>query len=280
MKKLVALTLFAATLVLRTGVARATDIFGMLSTTLTITDNSQFIGDVTCTMVGTPCISFGAAGIKLALNGFTMTGEGFRDSCPSAVAGENGISTDGQSGVTIQGPGLIRRFRANGIVVTGDNTLVDQAFVASSCMNGIYVQQGTGSQVTNSTVVRASLTGGFFTGITVAGSGGHTIQGNTVVGASDLAAQSGSRGGHGIAVVPSSANNTIQNNNVSGNPGVGIFLLTGAMGNTVSGNVALGDLVFHDIFDGNPSGANTYLGNTCEVSGGQGAPVCPTPPGL
>ena len=84
-------------------------------------------------------------------------------------------------------------------------------------------------------------------------------------------------GGHGIAVSESTGN-LIQNNNVSGNPAVGIFLLTGTTGNTVSGNVALGNLVFHDIFDDNAPGANTYQGNTCEVSGGTGAPACPNLP--
>jgi len=222
MKKLAVLTLLAATLVLGTGAARAMDISGTLTTTLTITDpTNNFVGNVTCTMVATPCISFGAPNIALNLNGFTMTGNGARESCSSSTPGENGITTNGQSGAVIQGPGLIRRFRANGIVVTGDNTTVDQAFVASTCMNGVSVQQGTGSQVTNSTVVRASLTGVYFTGISVGGGGGHTIQGNTVVGASDLAAQSVNRGGHGIVVGITPAGNTIQNNNVSGNPGAG-----------------------------------------------------------
>ena len=279
MKKLAVLTLLAATLVLGTGAARAADISGTLTTTLTITDPiNNFVGNVTCTMVATPCISFGAPSITLNLNGFTMTGNGARESCSSSTPGENGITTNGQSGVVIQGPGLIRRFRANGIVVTGDNSTVDQAFVASTCINGISVQ-GNSNQLTNSTVTRASLTGVFNTGIIVGGGGGHTIQGNTVVGASDLAAQSVNRGGHGIVVAATLVGNTIQNNNVSGNPGAGIFVLTGSTGNMVTGNTALGNLQFHDIFDDNTSGANTYQGNTCDVSGGQGAPTCPTPPG-
>ncbi len=276
MKKLAVLTLLAATLALGTGAARAADISGTLTTTLTITDPiNNFVGNVTCTMVMTPCISFGAPNIALNLNGFTMTGNGARDSCPSSVPGENGITTSGQSTVVIQGPGLIRRFRANGIVATGDNATVDQVFVASTCMNGISVQ-GNGSTLTNSTVVRASLTGVFFVGIAVEGSGGHTIQGNTVAGASNL---SGTGGGHGIVVA--SANNSITGNNVSGNAGAGIFVLKDITitGNTVTGNTALGNLKFHDIFDDNPSGANTYAGNTCDVSGGAGAPTCPTPPG-
>lgn len=274
MKKLAVLTLLAATLVLGTGVARAEDISGTLTTTRTITDTmNNFVGNVTCTMVATPCISFGAAGITLNLNGFTMTGNGARESCSSSMPGENGITTNGQTGAVIQGPGLIRRFRANGIVATGDGATLDQLFVASTCMNGISVQ-GSGSSLTGSTVVRASLTGVFFVGIAVEGSGGHTIQGNTVAGASNL---SGTGGGHGIVVAATSANNTIQGNNVSGNAGAGIFVLTGSTGNTVSGNIALGNLKFHDIFDDNPSLANTYTSNTCDVSGGQGAPTCPGP---
>jgi hypothetical protein len=36
---------------------------------LTITENSQLVGDVTCTVTGAPCITFGAPGIALKLNG-------------------------------------------------------------------------------------------------------------------------------------------------------------------------------------------------------------------
>jgi hypothetical protein len=56
------------------GSARATDISGTIDATLTIFEDSQLVGDVTCTVTGAPCIAFGAPGITLKLNRFTMTG--------------------------------------------------------------------------------------------------------------------------------------------------------------------------------------------------------------
>src|SRR5258707_13269637 len=52
---------------------QATDISGTISTTLTIFDDSELEGDVTCTVADAPCIAFGAPGIKVRLNGFTIT---------------------------------------------------------------------------------------------------------------------------------------------------------------------------------------------------------------
>lgn len=286
MKKLAVFTLLAATLALGTGAARAANISGPLTNTLTITDPiNTFVDNVTCTMVAIPCISFGAPNIALNLNGFTMTDmNGSRDSCPSSntLPNEIGITTNGQDGATIQGPGLIRRFRGTGILVTGNTSTVDSVVVASTCINGIEVG-GNGSQVTNNTVVRASLSGLFYVGIAAEGSGGHTIQGNIVVGESNPIAGCtsfpctipASKGGHGIFVAAASLGNTIQANTVSGNPGAGIFLGTGTTGNMITNNAAFGNIAFHDIFDPNAAGANTYTGNTCEVSGGAGAPTCP-----
>ena len=46
---------------------RATEISGTIATTLVIYDDSELVGDVTCTVVGAPCIAFGASGITLKL---------------------------------------------------------------------------------------------------------------------------------------------------------------------------------------------------------------------
>src|SRR5688572_13484769 len=56
------------------GIAQAEDISGPIAVTKTIFEDSQLVGDVTCTMVDGPCIDFGASHITLRLNGFTMTG--------------------------------------------------------------------------------------------------------------------------------------------------------------------------------------------------------------
>ena len=49
-------------------------ISGTLSATKVITRDAKLTGDVVCAMTGSSCIQFGASGITLNLNGFTMTG--------------------------------------------------------------------------------------------------------------------------------------------------------------------------------------------------------------
>ena len=250
-------------------VAAATDISGEISSTLTIMENSQLVGDVSCTVTGASCISFGASGIYLFLGGYTMTGLGARDSCPSPDVAGHGIDTGGQTNVRILGPGLIRGSLGDGILITGTGNQVSVGVVvASSCANGIEIQ-GSRNTVDHSTVVRASLMGGFYAGIFVLGDGGHNLFRNVIVGASNLTAP----GGHGVFVL--SANNLVSQNNVSGNPGAGIFLGDGATGNNIGANSAYGNFIYVDIFDDNAPGANTFGGNSCEVSGGNNAPSCP-----
>ena len=110
---------FCVTLLLCTGRSHAADIGGTISATVTITEDSQLVDDVTCTVRGAACIAFGASGVTLDLNGFTMTGLGNSETgCsggPPAPAVENGIFVDTQRSVTVRGPGLIQRFRASGI---------------------------------------------------------------------------------------------------------------------------------------------------------------------
>ncbi len=47
--------------------AQATDISGIIATTLTIFEDSELVGDVTCTVADAPCIAFGAPGIKFCV---------------------------------------------------------------------------------------------------------------------------------------------------------------------------------------------------------------------
>src|SRR5215472_3135346 len=95
------------------GAAYARDIGGTISTTLTIVENSQLVDDVACKVTGAPCIVVGAPNVTLDLNGFTITGQADPQvTCtvgPTAfVIGkvEDGIELNGQSNVTILGPGV------------------------------------------------------------------------------------------------------------------------------------------------------------------------------
>jgi parallel beta-helix repeat protein len=262
-----------------TGLAQATDISGPISVTKMISTNSRLTGDVTCTVTTGPCIQFKAPGIKLKLNGFTMTGNGGRDSCTPNFA-EAAIDTNAQNNVSIEGPGLVTRFNGDGILVSGNNSSVEGVAITSSCINGIQVA-GSHNEVEGNSVSRASLGGGFFAGIFVSGSGNHTIRINEVVGAGPYPITS-SQAGHGIFVGEPGApsiNNLIEANDVSGNPGAGIVFKIGSTGNTVRHNQALGNVFHNDVFDENALPANTYDNNLCEVSsiGTSAANICKLP---
>src|SRR5215468_9142917 len=85
----------------------ARDIGGTISTTLTITEDSQLVDDVTCTVTGLPCIAIGAPHVTLELNGFTMTGQADpQTACNGGLTvDEAGIRVEKQTDVAVHGPG-------------------------------------------------------------------------------------------------------------------------------------------------------------------------------
>ena len=148
-----AITRFAAflgALVAFVGSAHAADIGGTISSTLTITEDSQLVDDVTCTVAGAPCITFGASGLTLELNGFSLTGQGDpQTGCLGAsTAGEIGILANGLKDVIIRGPGRVEQFRNFGIQLlnTTGGTIADVT-VATNCMSGIFVSGGSANNV-------------------------------------------------------------------------------------------------------------------------------------
>src|SRR5262249_44941239 len=74
---------------------------------------------------GAPCISFGAPGITLNLSGFTVTGLGDSSTgCQGNNIGtEQGIIANNQADETIQGPGLVQKFRADGILLANSTRI-------------------------------------------------------------------------------------------------------------------------------------------------------------
>ena len=160
-KRMLVAIAFGAAVLLVTGTASAADIRGTISSTLTITEDSQLIGNVTCTVTGAACIAFGASGIALNLNGFSMTGLGDATTgCAGGqVTGENGILLNALRGAVIQGPGIIQRFRGQGIVITGASSrvLVTQVTVATNCLSGIFV---TGASTDNDLVANTGVSNG------------------------------------------------------------------------------------------------------------------------
>ena len=136
------LALFAAGAV----TAQAAKISGTVSTTTVITEDSQLVGDVTCNVSGATCISVGASHVTLDLNGFAVTGLGdAQTGCSGAsTAGEIGIDINGQTSVVIRGPGLVQRFRNQGIRLNGGSgNTVTGVTVSTNCLSGIFVTGGS-----------------------------------------------------------------------------------------------------------------------------------------
>ena len=127
------------------GTARAAEIGGPISSTLTIMEDSELIDDVTCTVSDGPCIAFGAPDIKLELNGFTITGLAGADApCSKSGPGQAGIAVDNQRGDVIQGPGLVQQFLNFGIRLSqSTGTVVRNVTLASNCFSGIIVIGGS-----------------------------------------------------------------------------------------------------------------------------------------
>ncbi len=143
-------------------VACAAEISGTISNTLTITEDSKLAGDVTCTVNLGPCISFGAPGLTLDLNGYSITGTGPRDTnggcVPVAGSGtEVGILVTGPANrdEVIRGPGVIQRFRGSDIQLTNSTgDTVRGVTVSQSCQSGIFVVGGGDHVIENNVSVR------------------------------------------------------------------------------------------------------------------------------
>jgi hypothetical protein len=142
----------------------ATDISGTITTTLTITENSKLVDDVICQVVGAPCIAFGASGITLELNGFSITGlADVQTTCsagpttfsPPAMPVEDGIDLNLQTNVAVHGPGVVQLFRGPGIFsLNGQGVMVTGVTTANNCMSGILIGGGSNHDIFDNTSVR------------------------------------------------------------------------------------------------------------------------------
>ena len=147
---------------LSAGSGRAADISGTITATLTIVETSKLVDDVTCTVTGAPCIAFGASGLTLDLNGFSITGLAeAQTTCASGPttftppAAEDGIDLNGQSNATIRGPGVVQLFRGPGIFsLNGQNVTITGITTANNCMSGILVGGGSNHNISDNTSIR------------------------------------------------------------------------------------------------------------------------------
>jgi Periplasmic copper-binding protein (NosD) len=140
-----------------TGTVQAAKISGPITTTLTISEDSQLAGDVTCTVSGAACIAIGAPNVTLDLKGFTMTGLGdSQTGCGGgATTGEQGIDINGQSGVTVRGPGLVQRFRQFGIrLVNNTGSTITGVTLSTNCFSGIILIGGSNNEIHRNVSIR------------------------------------------------------------------------------------------------------------------------------
>lgn len=124
--------------------ARAADqVSGLITRTFIIVEDTDLAGDVVCEVAaGTPCFAFGAAGVQLRLNGFSITGQAdpVTGCGGTLIGGESGISTAGLNGVSVHGPGLVQRFRTHGVAVLASRDVrIDSLTASTNCGSGVFV---------------------------------------------------------------------------------------------------------------------------------------------
>ena len=150
-------TLLFTALFLSVGKSHAADISGYISSTLTITEDSKLVGDVTCTVTGAPCIAFGASGLTLDLNGYSMTGLGDSNTgcIGNGTPGEFGIDVNAFNNVVIRGLGVVQRFRNQGIRLNNSTGATISGVTAhTNCFSGLFVVGGSGHLLENNVFVR------------------------------------------------------------------------------------------------------------------------------
>ena len=137
--------------VVRPQAAQAAKIGGTISATLSINEDSELVGNVTCTVSGLPCLDIVASNVTLELNGFSITGLADSQTGCGGNAGsaaEHGIRILGQTGVAIHGPGIVQRFRNQGIVINGSvGTTVTGVTTSTNCNSGIFLTGGAALSV-------------------------------------------------------------------------------------------------------------------------------------
>lgn len=144
------------------GTCYSADISGIISSTLTVTENSRLTGNVTCTVSGAACIIIGASNVSLDLNGYTITGLGDpRTGCSgSSVASEVGILVNKFGNVTIRGLGTVQQFRNFGIQLLASSAATVMGVTSSTnCTSGIIVSGGSNNVLENNISIRNGTVG-------------------------------------------------------------------------------------------------------------------------
>jgi parallel beta-helix repeat protein len=273
-----------AVLIVCGSAGRAADLSGTISATTAINANSRLVGDVTCTVTGAACLSFGDNFLTLDLNGFTITGQADQqsgcDGASAATTSEVGILISGKMGDTVRGPGIVQRFHSHGVLLLQATTAtVTGLTTATNCGSGILIGGGSLNEIRGNVSIRNGSPAAACGGICLAGSSHNHLSENKLAG--NGFGDQGFNFGIGLPS-PIDTDNTIENNELFGNTN-GIFVNAGVQGNTIRGNVALGNPPVQvgldhqknnaDILNLATAGANLFDENVCLT--GVNAP-CPT----
>jgi parallel beta-helix repeat protein len=296
--------------------AAAEDISGIIGVTKIINEDSQLVGDVTCTTTTTPCIQLGAPSIALRLNGFTITGPANPDdttACnpnsgpPFSDGISNGTSAaNSQPGVQIIGPGMVQKFRRHGILIVGaagvsTNVTVKHVTSHHNCFSGLLTNGMTDSAIEGIVSVRNAANSGTAPcgGSCLVNSNNNHIVNNLFGGNGSVCAAAlcaapptvASNNDFGLGLIATSSGNLIEHNSITGNTN-GILIQAGASGNTIRENIAAGNPpsqvsrtygpIGFDIKDeALVNGArNTFERNWCITYAGPGPSPCPSFPAV
>lgn len=231
-----------------TSPASGETISGTITTTRFLTEDSELVGNVTCTMTTEPCIDLAASHITLRLNGFTITGSADPDTgdC-NATSGNppaDGVRAMNVTRVRIVGPGMIQKFRRHGIFIVGQSGIPTRATVSDvtshhNCFSGILTNTMTSSLIEFVVSIRNAIQSGAAPcgGNCLINSHNNTIRKNFFAG---NGAAANNNNDFGVGLIGNSSGNLIEDNSIGGNAN-GLLVQPNATGNLIRLNVIAGN---------------------------------------
>jgi parallel beta-helix repeat protein len=250
-RAVIGLVLFA--LVLCAGRAQATDLSGTISSTVTIFDDSQLMGDVTCAVPlsinngngVSACIAFGTDHIKLNLNGHTISGP-VVPSVGCSVPGDPtfgvGIFVNGNTQVEIEGPGVVQYFERWGILLlSGSHVTIRKVTANRNCWSGMQTIGTSDSNFEEDFWISnaAGSNGAACGGICLLNSNSNGIHKCTFYGNGSVDYANGNVD-FGIGFEGSSSGNRVEENDIGGNTN-GVFFFNSSSDNVVRRNIIAGN---------------------------------------